>query len=119
MAAMSTTLKIKNILGSMITYSLPGHTASTPKFLVQNSQPAVNGKETRGSTLRIVMDAVDPDGNPLRAKDVLEWTIKRAVGSDGANWTGANGIPACVADIGVSDEFVTNFMANDDPVKDI
>lgn len=117
MAAMTTTLIVKSISGSVINYTTPEHTASKSSLLIQASQPAVGGKLTSSDTLRLSYDAVDSNGVVLGAKDSIEIVIKRAVGSSGANWTGTNNLKTRLIDIINGDEFVNNVVDKSLPIK--
>lgn len=116
MAAMATALVVKSINGSSITYTLPAHTALKPALVVQNTQPAISGKQVSGDTVRISLTAVDAAGIPLASRSSVEVVVKRSAYGTGAELAS---LKTLAQDIFMSDEFWNNVYDDSSFIKPV
>jgi len=103
MAGMTTTLTetFTQSGGNSRTYAQPGHTALTPKLVLQRSKSAGAGGVAE-DTISCLQQTEDDDGIPLSSKVMFSATVRRPVDGQAADVTAQL---AVFRDIVASDEF--------------
>lgn len=102
MAAMSTTLTEFSTLGDSRTYTVSGHSVTSPKLVIQKRKVPAGSQTVQESTVSVIYGTVDSAGEILPSKVVMNAVIRYPVASTSTAITAAL---AVLKDIVASDEF--------------
>lgn len=102
MAAMSTALTEFSDNGNSRTYSLSGHTAVSPRLVIQKRRVPVGGQVMAEMSVKTVYATTDVDGNVLPQKPSIETIISYPVNG---TYTDVEAALVIHRDIIASDEY--------------
>lgn len=102
MAAMTTALTEFSDNGDSRTYTLTGHSISSPKIVVQKRRVPVGNQKVAQDTVTVLYGTTDADGLPVPERVSFEVVIRRPVHGQAADVTAAL---AVIRDIVAGDEF--------------
>lgn len=102
MAAMSTTLTEFASLGDSRTYTVSGHSVTSPKLVIQKRKVPTGNQVVQENTISVIYGTVDSGGEILPQKVLFSGVIRYPVSSTSTAITAAL---AVFRDIVASDEF--------------
>lgn len=102
MAAMTTALKEFSQNGGTRTYTMTGHTYSSPSLCIQKRRVPVGNQTVAEDTVQVLQGTTDSNGDPLDPKVSFEVKVRRPINGQSSDVTS---LLATFRDIVAGDEF--------------